>query len=182
MYGEFYYHPSKGFDSICSNPLYLGVFDNIDEYENIIQDDTRSKPLWSDLTTASINLLRHEIAEMLSSITTAIIYYGFAFSLYPNIKVQATIFQQNNLTDFYLLKDTTNVDFPLTLKMSEDSTNGIVSVTLEDITELEKLYNEFNDYKNEKLNEDSDLKTAISNYTLQELLSFNDSRLIPTQY
>ena len=119
---------------------------------------------------------------MVSSDTVSIIYYGFSFSLFPNIKIWSTIFWQNNLTNMYLLKDTTCISYPLNIKVSEDSTNGLVSISLNNENELKLLFEEFYTYKESKLKKDSDIKENISNLSLQELLLFKDTRLTSTQY
>ena len=182
MNNDFYYYPSKGLDILTPNPIYSGMFETIEEYEDILQDDTRPKPEQNDLTCAAINLLKHEISEMVSSDTVSIIYYGFSFSLFPNIKIWSTIFWQNNLTNMYLLKDTTCISYPLNIKVSEDSTNGLVSISLNNENELKLLFEEFYTYKESKLKKDSDIKENISNLSLQELLLFKDTRLTSTQY
>lgn len=178
----FNYYPSKGLDIICPDPLYKGSFTTLDEYNNIIQDDTRAQPEQSDLTSASINLLKQEISDFILNNTYSIIYYGFSFSLFPNVKIQSTPLQQNTLLSIFLLKDTTCVVYPFNLNVSEDATNNIISITINNKNELELLFKEFYEYKNNVLYEESIIKNNISNLSLNELLSFNDTRLIPTQY
>ena len=36
MNNDFYYYPSKGLDILTPNPIYSGMFETIEEYEDIL--------------------------------------------------------------------------------------------------------------------------------------------------
>jgi hypothetical protein len=53
---------------------------------------------------------------------------------------------------------------------------------LNDVADLNQLYNELFEYKSGKLHEDDVLKNSISGYSIDDLINFNDVRSPPTKY
>lgn len=173
------YDLAAGLDLLVPGADYSGSlkYSTEQEYGDIVWNDARTKPSYTEAVEASLDVMRKFLAGQIDDKTQLKITTDFTSMLSPGTTISSSCIWQFNSMNLWTNRNNPSlVTYPYDLGVSDNDDGSVNYITLYDAVDVDALYTEMYTHVKTWLDSGRDLKNTLAAKTKQELLDFEDTR------
>ncbi|RKY10485.1 MAG: hypothetical protein DRP56_00885 [Planctomycetota bacterium] len=172
------YDIAAGLDALVPSANYSGrlKYNTQQEYDALVWADERSKPSFSNVDAATLNVMRLAIVHDINERTSSEITGNFRSSIAPSTPIFSTLEWQFDVLNLWLIRDSGIISFPYELYCSTGDNAESNYISLPDSTALNTMYLEMFGYVDGWLKSGRSEKDKLKMMDKEQLETYTDPR------
>ena len=172
------YDIAAGLDTIVPNANYSGSlrYNTEQEYDELLWADQRTKPPFTEVDVATLNVMRISISRDINERTNFEIVTNFRASIDSSVPIDATLEWQFDVLNLWLMKDSGLFAYPYELYCSLSESADARYITLPSAADLQQLYLEMFGYVDGWLRSGRNEKSSLASMNREQLEQYVDNR------